>query len=398
MFAVKAVAGGAVRKENSSDVDAGKNKRRNSITGSMVERFKPQTADEIREVITALQKEMQAETGGKSGGKKSLVETLGEALVKKSVKVPELVKQWSSSSKGVVNEANKVEFRKSVRATIEWPNVKDIDNLFTTVDTDGTGTVSSIALAKAINRMLDRARDAVTKADKIAARVAFFQSRIDSATEVANATATAEDADARLESITGNKSPEARLGAELLRRNAKMVDIMKAFESTAGAVDRKQFRKGVRTFGVNDEDQALDALFDSLDDDGGGTLDNEELKAALSVLRDASVESDREVERLKKKSVELWKAAKMSQLELKKQRKADELAAQAEKEQEAKDAEERTAAAEAAQQALMVKKAEEARRKEEESSAYEAKIAQRRASVAGGLGAVKVVNGKVVKA
>lgn len=47
---------------------------------------------------------------------------------------------------------------------------------------------------------------------------------------------------------------------------------------------------------------------------------------------------------------------------------------------------------------LQAKKEEQQRKKEEEKAAYEAKIAMRRASSASGLGAVKVVAGKVVKA
>ena len=383
--------------KDSTDVAAAKAKKRTSITGTMVERFKAQTAEEIREQITVLQNEMVMETKGQIAATSSLKSQIGEALYKSGAKLPELVKQWSTSSKGVLGEANKVDFRKSIRAVVQWPNVKDIDAIFTTVDAEGVGTVHQASLTKLLNQMLDTARQTVSQADKIAERVSFYTSRMKTAAEVARATAQAEDADHRLETIANDKSLDTRLGAELLRRNAKIADLMKGVAGgPADAIDKPKFRNIVRSFGVDDTDDAIDGLFESLNTAGGESFDNEALKIALENLRDASVEADKEGERLKKKSVDLWKAAKMAQLEFKKLRKADEVDAQAKAVQEAAEAEERAKVNEERERLKAMKREEDTRRKAEEQAAYEAKIASRRASNAAGLGSVKVVNGKVV--
>ena len=86
----------------------------------------------------------------------------------------------------------------------------------------------------------------------------------------------------------------------------------------------------------------------------------------------------------------------MAQLEFKKLRKADEVDAQAKAELEAAEAEERAKVNEERERLKAMRREEDAKRKAEEQAAYEAKIANRRASNAAGLGAVKVVNGKVM--
>lgn len=149
-----------------------------------------------------------------------------------------------------------------------------------------------------------------------------------------------------------------------------------------GEIDKPVFAKNVRKMGSEDlkslSDAELGALFESLDDDGGGTLDGEELKAALHKMREASQETDKELARLRKVTVDLWKAAKSAQLQRRKQKKADEAAAAAKAEQDAADA---RAAADAAakEEAERVAKKEAAkRRKEEEKEAYDAMIEERR--------------------
>lgn len=396
--ALNAVSFSAKMKGRSSSDEAANqaaealNKKKNS----MVERFKPQSAQEIREMIAILNAEMSATEESLKEKNSTLQSQLGATLYKSNVKVGELVKKWTTSSKGVAGGASKVDFRKHVRSVIDWGNVKDIDAFFGELDADGDGSLTPAELTGVINRLIDQARVAAVTAGKIEVRISFFKDRIRTATDVANVTADAENADTRLEMIANNKSPDVRLGAELLRRNTKVGDLLKTWEATDGEVNKKQFRKNVRTLGINDEDDALDALFDTMDQDGGGTLDLEELKSALTSLREASVESDREVERLKKRSADQWKAAKIAQLELKKLRKADEVAEAARLEAEAAALEERKAEAEAKAAQLEAKKAAAAKAREEEKAAYDAKIAMRRAA-AGSSSGLKVAAGKAGK-
>ena len=147
-------------------------------------------------------------------------------------------------------------------------------------------------------------------------------------------------------------------------------------------MNKRQFRSNVRSTGIDEQsDAAIDELFDSIDLDGGGTLDLDELKKALSTLREASIDVDNEIVRLKKQATELWKFAKAAQLEHENRRKVEELVAQAKEERKVQeDADREAAAVEAA--ATRTKQAAAARKmKREEQDVYEQKLRQRRAEI-----------------
>lgn len=110
----------------------------------------------------------------------------------------------------------------------------------------------------------------------------------------------------------------------------------------------------------------------------GGTLDLDEIKDALAPLKEAAHEADSEVARLKKASVALWKAAKAAQLENQKVRRADQVKAKEQAEEEAAAAARAGAEAEAAKAAKEAKAAAARRAKEEEKVYFQAKIQSRR--------------------
>ena len=64
----------------------------------------------------------------------------------------------------------------------------------------------------------------------------------------------------------------ARLGALLQKRNVKIFEIVKAWDpANTGEVPKADFRAHVTKLGLQAEAWELDELFDSLDQDGGGT-------------------------------------------------------------------------------------------------------------------------------
>ena len=355
-------------------------------TVAAAERMKPQSAAELGELIAQMEAEIETEKRSLGAGHNTLQMRLGEALFKSGTKVTELVKTWATNSKGVATgEVSRMDFRKHVRKVVDWPNVKQVDAYFNEIDTNKGGTLDQKELEKAIKKLQDKAQHVAVATQEVERKCDFIRSRIATAQEVISHTERAEDAMRRLEQIQSNKAPAAKLGAELLKRGTKISDLLKSWESANGEVDVVAFRNNVRDYGVNDTDEALDDLFHTLDADGGGTLDIDELKGALGGLREASQEADKEVERLKKKSVELWKAAKVAQLELKKQRRMDEAAAKAKEEQAAREALEREAAAKAAIEERAARAEALKRKKAEDQAAYEAKIHMRRQSASGNL-------------
>ena len=92
------------------------------------------------------------------------------------------------------------------------------------------------------------------------------------------------------------------LGAILDERNVKVDQLVREWDvMSSGEISRVEFRKALRDpkLGIPPEfahvDQ-IDALFDSLDEDHGGTLDVHEMKAALRMLRNMSRERQNEQE------------------------------------------------------------------------------------------------------
>ena len=64
----------------------------------------------------------------------------------------------------------------------------------------------------------------------------------------------------------------------LLAKNMKIGDLINSWDATEGDVSQAQFRKNVRGLVVDATAEEMDELFSSIDLDGGGTLDLDELK------------------------------------------------------------------------------------------------------------------------
>ena len=143
-------------------------------------------------------------------------------------------------------------------------------------------------------------------------------------------------------------------------------------------INLKEFKRLVTSMGVESTQQELSELFTSLDADGGGTLDKEEMNAWLTQTLEEAEETKQQVQRLALTLVGALKTMKSLQAGWKKLIRADEEAAA--KEAETGEEEEERAAAEAEQErkriALLEKKAAAA---EAERAAFEARIASKRA-------------------
>lgn len=256
------------------------------------------------------------------------------------------------------------------------------------MDGDGGGSLDIPELTIAMQGLREDAKEEDKKLDAVRAKIAFLKDRMEFTQRIADLTQQAEEADVQLDELRNNKSAAALLGAELLRRNTKIADLVLGWSKNKdGDITKKEFRANVWKMGGagNGLDELtevqLDELFESLDDDGGGSLDGDELKDALVKMREASQEADREITRLKKSTVDLWKGAKAAQLERRRQKKADEIEAAARAEQEAREARAALEAAEEAKAAQEAKREAARRRKQEEKEAYDAMIAERRAAM-----------------
>ena len=131
-------------------------------------------------------------------------------------------------------------------------------------------------------------------------------------------------------------------------------------------VEPDQFRRNVRSLGVEATDEELDVLFTKFDEDGGGTLGIYELKGTLMTLRNVQREVAEEHASLASK----WRAINAAHAEFYKAQLVFEAGEVKEAQREKSLAEEFTIADRAAK-----KLQQKEHRKEEETAMYEAKNA-----------------------
>ena len=331
------------------------------------------SADEMREHVKALHEKITSEQQSLESlrSQPGLKVLLGNALRKPSLPLP-----WSDLMRGKGSmSVNKMQWRQEMRRLVEQPLTKEVDDLFAELDIDKAGILDMAKLGGLRSLPALAQEHEVLETERVANLVQRAEED-DAAMEAAQA---AEAAQARLDESREKRSVRARVGALLAARNVKVSDLVNGWQSTQGEMSRGQFRRNLKSLGLDDESLLeSDALFDSLDSDGGGTLDIDELKEALTTLQEATKAEERELVRLRKSMVELWKEARAAQAKMV-QRRQEEVAAERERE-EAKAAQRR--AEEEAREAARAKSArlaaEAMKRKAEQQAAFEAKIAAKR--------------------
>ena len=343
---------------------------------------------ELEALVRELKTKAVQEESKLDPSKKKLTVKLGEALLSRNTKIPELVASWAKRG---VEPITKMQFRQSVRKLFEIacegdsknavgsvPNVKEIDSLFEEFDDDKGGTLDVAELRNVLRGLKIAAVDAVKAEDPIRESAELYRQRARETQQVVDATRASELADARFEELRNNKSVGARLGALLQMRAIKIGDLTNRWDPDGNGIDMKEFVDNVLALGLDAQPDELNSLFVSLDEDGGGSLDGDELKHALKTLADAYEQAELDIVRLKKETVELAKVAKTAQVELRKQQKADEV--EAAERQSAVEAERQLKEAE--QRALRLERQAEIRAKREakmaEQRAFEERVARQR--------------------
>ena len=208
---------------------------------------------------------------------------LGAALVKKDVAIKELLSDWDPDKRGTIK---KVPFRQNVRTSLGMvADNKEIDAFFDSVDDDQGGSLDFEELRAAMKKLYKAAGAAEAEAATLSAKAnecRAFAKKLEEAHETTVAADTEEQKLEKLKAENGS-AVGPQLGNLIVKRNLKIGDLTSKWVKKKD-VSRADFRKHVLELGVVAEEKDIDALFDSLDDDGGGSLDLEELKRLLTNL------------------------------------------------------------------------------------------------------------------
>jgi Ca2+-binding EF-hand superfamily protein len=195
------------------------------------------------------------------------------AKIGKGGKLADMVKnEWDKNGDG---DINKLEFRQCVRGSLSMKaDGKEIDAFFASMDVDGGGSLDLSELQPMLKKLQQGAANADQEAADQRREAVALRAKAASVREVAAATSAHEQADARLRQLQQVENVGAKLGAMIVKRNMKLGEVVQKWDKDGdGTVDKREFRENVLAMGVVAKAEAIDALFDTYDSDGGGSLD-----------------------------------------------------------------------------------------------------------------------------
>ena len=276
----------------------------------------------------------KAETASmKLNVKPDLAAQLGELLHAQSAQakdkskfIADLMRDWDPNRDGTIT---KMEFRANVRKLVpEKVDVKEVDNLFETLDVDKSGEIDISELKLALKRLQDAAAQASAQSEQLRASLEDLHARAARAQNVATLTAQSEQVHREKDELR-TKSVGAQLGNILNKKGFKVADLVAKWGGDDGLIDRAEFRSEVNALGLIGAPADVDALFNSFDDDLSGVLDLKEMKTALKKLTDEAADFKVAMKALTLQAADLDTAVKIAQAEWKAGREA-ELKAEAE--------------------------------------------------------------------
>ena len=250
--------------------------------------------------------------GGKV--KKVFPVRVGELLASKKTKLSELMKDWDVNADGNVS---KQEFRLNIRKMFEKEkaDAREIDLLFAAIDEDKSGKLELQEVTAAMKKLKDAASNAKGQMATAKEQAGAINEVVEHIKRVIHVTKRSEEAKEQLETMR-NGTVGSKLGDYINIKNMKVAELVVQWDkSSSGEITKKVFRAHVMTI-CGAEAAEVDELFDSLDDDGGGSLDRTELMKALKRLQMVSTHRKDEVRDFGRYFMAAFRASRAAQREL----------------------------------------------------------------------------------
>lgn len=227
--------------------------------------------------------------------------------------VETLMRDMDKNNDGMIS---KPEFRLSVKHTLRMADERtsEIDALFDAFDSDGSGDLELREVSAALQKLIDASHQSDRKTAQVLERAAKLREAAEAFDKAAEDAAAHEAAEARFAAAWD--PVEARLGLLLTKRNIKIGDMVHGWDSNGnGLIEPDEFREHILALGLKDDGTGLDALFRSLDKDGSGTLDIDEIKAALKRIRESAAKAAVDEHWKRREVAAMLKTARASQVE-----------------------------------------------------------------------------------
>eukprot|EP00900_Chrysochromulina_parva_P001495 jgi/Chrpa1/11346/Chrysochromulina_OHIO_Genome00021234-RA len=236
-----------------------------------------------------------------------LLWSLKDCLARASTRIIVLFKAWDEDNSGQIDSS---EFYKAIRSIGMTVEREDTDAVFKLLDVDGSGTIDY----KELNEKL-RAGVGHELAQRNLSRAPPKPDRSRTAklnAKNVNMNYTTAHVAALPETVKLDASSSVSLQEQLRQivktNSVKLVDLFADWDEDGnGGLDKKEFRKGIAALGYDAPNKDIDAIFDSMNDDGNGYIEFAELKLALSVARTDLLA--KEAETTKKKELRKQKSS-----------------------------------------------------------------------------------------
>ena len=232
----------------------------------------------------------------------SLNVQIGMLLLDKTFDIPKIVKEWDSKGKG---EILQIEFRAHLKSLGLGSTNAQADDLFNYWNNDNSGLLDVYELKQALKGAQREANAYLNAPDPLAERAAVLRkiaAQCREAIDTLNkATEMEEDYTTFAHEMTVNGN--LLLGDLLYKRLVKPGAMVAQCSNSAEggrALTKREFRKFCKTLGLPEalDGDKVDTIFDTYDEDKGGSLSIDEATVMIKSLQDAAAKA--EVDKQKK--------------------------------------------------------------------------------------------------
>ena len=230
---------------------------------------------------------LDVNNSGKIDMHEYLIWSLKDCLARASTRLIDLFKKWDEDHSGHVD---KNEFHRAIKALGFPVDRADTDAVFDSIDADHSGTLEYKELNERLRAGLGEEmtkrnlKRAPTQADR--SRTGKLSAKNINANYVVAHAAVLPDT-VKLDAGSGVPIQE-QLRKVLKENHVKLVELFQQWDDDGnGGLDKKEWRRGVAAIGYEAPKADIDAIFDSMDDDGNQFIEFAELKAALHDKRAA---------------------------------------------------------------------------------------------------------------
>ena len=230
-----------------------------------------------------------------------------------------IVRRWDRQGQGKLSSN---EFRVAMKTPppnglgVEHDH-KEIDAFFEKIDKDKTGILETPQLRAAFEPMIAHAKKTFKEQKAIYEIGNAVRQKAEYIRDVEAQTKDLEKEEENLVHVRNTQPVKVQLGRLLVKNQMKISDVLIKWDTrNDGEIGRGDFRKHSRALGVVASTEDLDACFDSIDADGGGSLDVDELRVAFKELAAQAKAAQGAEAELERRIVFKRKDVRMAQLEL----------------------------------------------------------------------------------